>query len=279
MSGLPRSYVPAGTDETEPLPRRHVHLQRSGATGTPVLLLHGIGGSSASFEPQLDALGSGHRVLAWDAPGYGASADPPAPPGIAGYADTAAAVLAETGPAHVVGVSWGGVIATRLAADRPELVRSLTLVDSTRGSGRTRTAAERMRARASELAESGAVEFARQRSPRLLGPNPEPGMRETLVRTMAEVRLPGYGFAAESMAETDHSELLGRITAATLVLVGAHDRVTGLDESRALAAAVPGARFEAIPGAGHAANQERPESVNRALLEFFREVDTATGGA
>lgn len=270
------NHVPMSS--TRPAPQMAIHVRRSGDAGTPVLLLHGIGGSSASFRPQLDALAKEHRVSAWDAPGYGSSADAEAPPGIEGYAATAATLLEETGPAHVVGVSWGGVIATRMALDHPRLLRSLTLADSTRGSGRTREGAARMRARAAELAELGPAEFARRRGPRLPGPDAGPALRETLVQTMAGVRLPGYRFAAESMAQTDHSELLGRVGAPTMVLVGARDRITGVDESRLLAATIPGARFVLIPCAGHAANQEQPDAVNRELFEFFSEVDTAAGG-
>ncbi|GAA1205342.1 alpha/beta fold hydrolase [Prauserella alba] len=250
-----------------------LHLECAGEAGSPVLLLHGIGGSSASFAPQLQAFGRIHRTIAWDAPGYGRSPDPDGAPGIAGYARDAAAILAEHGRAHVVGVSWGGVIATRLAADRPELVRSLTLADSTRGSGLTVESAARMRQRPAELAGSGAAEFARRRAPRLVAPGAAASVRTGVERIMSTVRLPGYRFAAESMAETDHSDLLGALRVRTLVLVGAEDRVTGVAESRRIADAIPCARLEIVPHAGHAANQENPDRVNRLLLEFFAEAE------
>lgn len=252
-----------------------VHLQRAGVRGTPVLLLHGIGGSHASFRAQLGALAWAHRVLAWDAPGYGASADPASAPGMSGYASAAASVLDE--PAHVVGVSWGGVIATRLAVEHPERVRSLTLADSTRGSGRTADGAAAMLARAGELGRLGAEEFARRRAPRLLAPGAAPDLLDALVRIMSGVRLPGYRFAAEAMAETDHTGQLARIDVPTLVVVGEHDQVTGVAESRRLAEGIPGARLEVITAAGHAANQERPDEFNRLLLEFADQVDAPLG--
>ncbi|WP_243659212.1 alpha/beta fold hydrolase [Tamaricihabitans halophyticus] len=246
---------------------------RSGTSGTPVLLLHGIGGSSASFHEQLGPLAREHQVFAWDAPGYGASADPTTAPGMAGYAEIAAELLADVGRAHVVGVSWGGVIATRLAAEYPELLRSLTLASSTRGSGRSEQAATGMRARASELADLGAAGFARARGPRLPAPTADPRLVESIVATMAKVRLPGYLFAAESMAETDHTERLAEVTVPTLVLVGALDEITGLAESRQLASAIPGARLRVLPGVGHAANQEWPVEFNRVVLDFMSKVD------
>ncbi|WP_245645285.1 alpha/beta fold hydrolase [Pseudonocardia acaciae] len=250
-----------------------VFVHRAGEGGTPVLLLHGIGGSHVSFRAQLGAFAAAHRVLAWDAPGYGASADSGAAPGMSGYARAAASLLDE--PAHVVGVSWGGVIATRLAVEHPGVVRSLTLADSTRGSGRTADGAAAMLARADELARLGAEEFARRRAPRLVAPDADPAVLDGVIKIMSGVRLPGYRFAAESMAATDHTGLLGRVQAPTLVVVGEQDQVTGVAEARRLAEGIPGARLEVIAAAGHAANQERPEAFNRLLLEFFGRVGVA----
>jgi pimeloyl-ACP methyl ester carboxylesterase len=251
-----------------------LHVTRAGNSGTPVLLLHGIGGAGTSFDPQLEALSRTHRVLAWDAPGYGAAPDPATAPGMAGYAAAAAEVLTAAGRAHVVGASWGGVIATRLAAEHPDLVHSLTLAGASRGSGRTRQAAAAMRARPGELAELGPTRFARRRAPNLLSPHADQALIDAVSATMARVRLPGYGYAAEAMAETDHTDLLARITAPTLVTAGAEDRVTGPAESHALATGIPGARLEIIPHAGHAANQERPEEFTHTLLEFLTHIET-----
>src|SRR5436190_2165566 len=113
-----------------------IHVVEAG-TGPPVLCLHGIGASSVAFTPQFDELAADLRLIAWDAPGYANSADPDGAPGLDGYADAAAQVAKERadGPVHVLGVSWGGVIAVRLANRHPALVRSLILADSTRGSG------------------------------------------------------------------------------------------------------------------------------------------------
>ena len=84
----------------------------------------------------------------------------------------------------------------------------------------------------------------------------------------SSIRLPGYGYAAESMAATDHTADLPKIDIPTLVLGGDEDRVTGVPASQVLAGVIPGAVFVTIRGAGHLANQERPEAFN-AWVESF----------
>jgi pimeloyl-ACP methyl ester carboxylesterase len=252
---------------------------RVAGAGPPVLFLHGIGGSAESFSGQLGGLG-GFSVIAWDAPGYGASADPAAVTEAEPadrYARWAVRLLRGLGQesAHVVGVSWGGVIATRVALRHPDAVRSLTLADSSRGSGRTEQGRAGMLRRVEDLACLGPRAFARLRAPGLLAPGAPPEVADRVIATMAQVRLPGYQGAAEMMAATDHSADLARITVPALVLVGEHDRVTGVPESRALADGIPGARFAVIPGGGHAVNQENPGAFNRELAAFLDEVELA----
>jgi 3-oxoadipate enol-lactonase len=255
----------------------HVAARTSG-TGPVVLLLHGIGGSAASFAEQQGRL-DGFTTVAWDAPGYGASADPAGPDADAEpadrYARAAVDLLHGLGheQAHVAGVSWGGVIATRMALRYPDTVLSLTLADSSRGSGRTPDGRAAMLRRIDELAAQGPAAFAAARGRNLLAPNAPAALAERVIALMAQVRLPGYRGAAEMMAATDHSAVLGNISVPALVLVGEHDRVTGVPESEALAAGIPGARFTVLPGGGHAVNQENPAAFNAALGGFLRQVE------
>ncbi|WP_459986087.1 alpha/beta fold hydrolase [Nocardioides sp. AN3] len=250
---------------------------RRAGNGEPVLLLHGIGSSSASFAPQFDALADERTLVAWDAPGYAASPDPVGPLGhlgLDGYVTAALGVVRAAlglGPVHVVGVSWGGVIALRLAATHPELVRTLTVVGASLGSGTDPVRAAQMRARAADLLRLGPDAFARARAPRLLSPHAPADLVRTAVTTMAEaIRLPGYAEAAESMATADLSGDLARITAPTLVLAGEADTVTGPERAREIAAGIPGALLATLPRAGHLANQEQPEAVNDWLRRFTR---------
>ena len=242
-----------------------VHVVESGPEDGPVLLcLHGIGSSSASFAQLAEDLGDSVRVVRWDAPGYAASSDPGRAPGLDGYADAAAELIRRRGGrAHVLGVSWGGVIALRLAVRHPELVASLIVADSSVGSGAQADAAQRMRARPADLERLGAAAFAAARGPRLVSEQAPPELVERVVRTMADsIRLPGYGYAAQAMAEADLTHELPQITAPVLVVCGAEDRVTGPAASQVITAGLPRAAYVVIADAGHLANQEQPDAFH-----------------
>jgi pimeloyl-ACP methyl ester carboxylesterase len=107
--------------------------------GPPLVLLHGIGSAAASFRYQHDELSARYRVVAWDAPGYGAST--PLAPEHPDASDYAAALDAWLGAldiarCHMLGHSLGTLIAARFAAEQPERVVSLTLSSIARGHGR-----------------------------------------------------------------------------------------------------------------------------------------------
>ena len=106
--------------------------------GPAVVLLHGyVGDGGATWHRQRDALGDEFRLVAWDAPGFGSSADPPESFGMAGYADCLAGFIAALGVAdpHLVGLSFGGALALAVAARHPGLARSLVVVSGYAGWG------------------------------------------------------------------------------------------------------------------------------------------------
>ncbi|MFD1537907.1 alpha/beta fold hydrolase [Nonomuraea guangzhouensis] len=108
-------------------------VEQDGA-GHPVVLLAGLGpaGSHVVFHPHFDALAADHRVIYVDLHGRGRS-DRPADLGevtFAGDVADMAALLAELGPAHLYGFSYGGLIAQAIALDHPHLVTTLTLANS-----------------------------------------------------------------------------------------------------------------------------------------------------
>lgn len=266
------------TDPAPALARLHVAVAGALDDGPVLVCLHGIGSSSASFAPQLAPHGGlvgVTRVVAWDAPGYGRSPDPPPGTTITDLAASVAEVVTGLGRSAVLfGMSWGGVLAIRVALDHPQLVTGLVLGDSTPGSGTSAAKAAAMRARVPELLELGTRAFAHQRTGRLLRRDATaPELAAAAELMAAAIRPAGYTVAAESMAATDLSSELGRLDLPTLIFYGEDDQVTGQAASEALARGIRGAQLVAVPRAGHLANQENPVFVNRMVATFLRDLE------
>jgi pimeloyl-ACP methyl ester carboxylesterase len=240
-------------------------------TAPALVLLHGIGSSGDAFLAQVPAFADRWRLLAPDAPGYGESDDPAAAPGIDGFADAVARLLDDAGIDRCVllGVSWGGVIATRFALRHPDRLRALVLADTSRGSGFDPERAAMMAERAAQYA-ADPVGFVRDRTPLLVADTTPASVVADIASIMDRAcRMPGYGYAAASLGETDHTPDLGRIHVPTLVVVGEHDRVCPPADSRLLADGIPGALYTEVPDSGHLPNQECPEAFNRVVGDWL----------
>ncbi|MGI6168837.1 MAG: alpha/beta fold hydrolase, partial [Christensenellales bacterium] len=110
---------------------RRIHYIEHGE-GSPVLLLHGWGGSHKSFMPVMAALSGRHRVVALDFPGHGETDEPSQPWSVTEYAQMTLEFIYKVigGPCNVIGHSFGGRVCIYLAASWPEMVRKLILCDS-----------------------------------------------------------------------------------------------------------------------------------------------------
>ena len=108
---------------------QRVYVRTAPGHGEPALFVHGLGGSSRNWTDLMDLLRGELACAAVDLPGWGDS--PPRPDGrysIAAQAQTIAALGERDGPVHLVASSLGGAVAVKLAAGRPDLVRTLTLI-------------------------------------------------------------------------------------------------------------------------------------------------------
>ena len=254
-------------------------IESHGAPGAPLLLcLHGIGSCGSAFERQAAlADDAGRRLVAWDAPGYRHSPDPESAFTLDDWADAAGELIATEGggSADVLGVSWGGVTATRLALRHPHLIRSLILADSSTGAGLDPEMAASMRSRAADVEHLGLEPFARSRAPKLLAPDAGQALVDEAAQMMIDsVRMPSYQWACDSMAEADHRADLPSIEAPTLVIYGDHDIITPPERSHELAKGIPRSELVSVADAGHLANQEKPADFNAAVLRFLLDQPT-----
>lgn len=251
-----------------------LHLLDPNPGGHPaVLLLHGLGATGASWTLQLPPLTeAGFRPLAPDAPGFGNSPYDGRGWSAARVASQLAALLGElqTGPAHVVGLSMGGVIAQQFARDFPHLTRRLVLV-STFAALRPdslsgwlyflhRGLAVTLRGPRAQAELVAARVFPR--------PDQAP-LREMLLETILRADRRAYRAAMRSLASFNSRGWLKDITAPTLVVTGADDTTVSPARQTLLAQGIPGARQVVMEGAGHAVSVDRADEFNRLLLDFL----------
>jgi pimeloyl-ACP methyl ester carboxylesterase len=249
---------------------------REAGQGVPLVLLHGIGSSSESWEDQFDHFARDYRVVAWDAPGYGGSGDfDREAPSAADFADALDRLLGALGiqRCHLLGHSLGALVAAAYASRHPDWILSLTLANAAAGHGTldAATRAARLNERLGDLEAYGPAGMAERRAPRLVGPDAAPEAVARVRAVMAKVRPAGYGRAARMLSHADIFGDLAHIGRPTLVLCGTLDRVTSEDSNRAIAKALSNARFAALPGIGHASYVEAPEMFNQVLGRFLTE--------
>ncbi|MGB8860503.1 MAG: alpha/beta fold hydrolase [Ilumatobacteraceae bacterium] len=251
---------------------------RERGEGPLVVLLHGLGGSRLSWEPQLATLGDRRRVAAWDLPGYGRSA--PLPDTTVPFRSLAAAAAdwiaaLAAGPAHVVGISMGGMIAQYLAAWHPDTVRSLTLMSSSPRFGLDGTSpATWSAARLAPLDEGlEPADFSERVLRAIAGPRiTDEALAEQRV-AMSCVSGTALRRSIECVVTHDSRSLLPSIVHPTLVLVGEFDRETPPEYSQYIADHVPHATLVVVPHAGHLLNVEAPDQVNRLITQHLTAVE------
>ena len=243
--------------------------------GAPLVLMHGIGANAAAWRTQLDGLSDAFDVIAWDAPGYGRSDDPPHDWPMAEYADTLAGFLDGLGiaKAHLLGQSWGGVLAQEFYRDHADRVASLILSDTTLGGDTTRADGQtRLQARLRALETMTPAEYARARAPQLLAPNPSPVVLREVETIFAQIHPVGFRSAAIALAHADVRDVLAHIRVPTLVLCGEQDQVTSPAIGTRLIGEIRGARKVVFPGVGHLNNMELPENYNATVRAFLQDV-------
>jgi pimeloyl-ACP methyl ester carboxylesterase len=250
---------------------------REAGDGEVVVLLHGLGGSRTAWEPQLAALSTRWRAVAWDLPGYGASAPLTGPLTFDRLADAVAGLLDATGTdaAHVVGLSFGGMIAQHAALRLPARVRSLALLATSPAFGLDGTTAEAWRAGRLAPLDAGRTpaDIAPDVIDTIAGPALGAQARSGQIAAMSRITADALRDAIACLPTHDTRDRLAQVTAPTLVLTGELDTETPPSYGRALAGAIPQARFEVVPGAGHLLPAEVPDVVNLALAEHLAAVE------
>lgn len=244
-------------------------------SGTPLVLLHGVGSAARSWKHQLRGLAGAFRVIAWDAPGYGESSAPAVDePTAEDYAQALESFLGALGVGrfHLVGHSLGSIMAARFALRHPERILSLTLAGIAAGHARLpQDEREELKAaRLDDLAALGPRGMAEKRGPRLLGPKADAATVRAVVDTMAMLRPDGYAQAVRMLSGADTRADVSALPQEMRVQIvyGDADAITTPQQNQSVARERPQAAVHVLPGAGHALYLEQPEAFNAIVLRF-----------
>ncbi|MER6994172.1 alpha/beta hydrolase [Streptomyces sp. NPDC000410] len=261
----------------------------------PALYVHGLGGSSlnwSSLMPLLEDVVDGEAV---DLPGFGDS--PPPDNGdysVTGYARAVIRMLDASGrgPVHLIGNSLGGAVTTRVAAVRPDLVRTLTLVSPALPELRAQRSAWPTAALAlpgvarlfNRLTRDWTAEMRVRGVLALCYGDPrrvsDQGFRDAVEEMERRLELPYFWdvMARSSRGVVDAYTLGGqhglwrqaeRVLAPTLLVYGCRDQLISYRMARRAATAFRDSRLLTLPDAGHVAMMEYPETVAQAVRELL----------
>ncbi len=255
-----------------------LHYSDTGGEGETIVFSHGLLFSGQMFDAQVAALSAGYRCITYDHRGQGQSEVTEDGYDMETLSDDAAALIEtlNAGPCHFVGLSMGGFVGMRLAVRRPDLIKSLVLIETSADPEPAENAPRYRKLNffarwiglwavidrvmpimfgASFLKDPTRVED-RKRWRKAILSNDRIGITRAVTGVIGR-----EGFHAD----------LAQISQPVLILVGDEDVATVPEKSERMHAALDGSRLVVLEGAGHSSTIETPAAVNRALEEFLQE--------
>lgn len=249
----------------------HVHYQIKGK-GPDLVFIHGLGSSAEGWDFQ-EEFSNNYRMLTYDVRGHGQTDKPIGPYSVPLFADDLAGLLAhlDIKQAHIVGISMGGWIAFQFAVDHPEIVKSLTIINSW---------AEMIpRTRQEKLAIFKRLVIFKLLSMRKIGETLSKGLfikpeheeiRKIFVEQWAKNDKSAYMASMRGAIGWSVVEHLDKIKCPTLVIAADED-YTPIEDKQIYVDLLPDARLEVIEDSRHATPVEKPEEFNQVLSAFLKE--------
>lgn len=244
-------------------------------SGETVVLLHAFMLDGRMWDDQFDALAGEFRAIRYDARGFGRSALPKAGEPYS-HVDDLAALLAklEAGTPHVVGASMGGRFALDYAVTHPDAVRSVAVIDTVVSGWQW--SQEWLASYAPIVAAGRRGDIPEAKQLWLDHPVFAPAREHPEVAARLRLMVAEYSGwhlvhpSTERPVAPPALQQLGRVTKPTLVVVGSRDLTEFQRIAEQVERGVARGTRATVPGAGHVANMEAPDTVTRALREFLR---------
>ena len=246
-----------------------VHYRDEGAGDPPILLIHELGGSSESFAALASLLAPHRRIIAPDLRGAGRTEKPPIPFTLGECADDIAALLAALNITRcdVLGTALGTIVALKLALRHPSLIRRAVLCTTAPGIN------ERTKQYVSDRATSirqGGMRLAVDASLNNAFPEAHAAIRaayrpQWLANDPAAYADLSLALARANITSADWA----RLALPVLVANGKDDFIWPPEAGQAVAAAIPGARYETLIRAGHFPHLQAPDDLAGLALAFF----------
>jgi pimeloyl-ACP methyl ester carboxylesterase len=259
-----------------------LYYEESGHGEECVVFVHGLAWGIRLFRHQVSALNDHYRCIAYDSRGHGRSEITRA-----GYElDNLSADLTEliekrgAAPCHLVGHSIGGSVAFRVAARKPELVRSLVLFNSAVDEDplwiRIKYWVMSFGVQGLGMRFAGGEMIKAQFGKTFLADPAREAEREEFRRLFASQNKYAIAHAVRGWIRSSPAEAeTSRVAAPTIVIVGDEDRTVRAASSRLLADSVQRGRFLVLPRCGHSAPVEAPAAATEALRDFLNNASTS----
>lgn len=239
--------------------------------GPPVLFAHGYLLSGDLWRATAEPLKNQWRCILPDLRGHGQS---PASPDvtITRFADDLVELLdalGERGPVALVGLSMGGIIGFEFFRRHRARLRALGIVCA-RANGETPESAARWEALIQLVRREGSRAAADAHIERVFAPGVSPALKQDWYQRILNMPPAGVIAAARALAQRmEYRPLLPAIDCPTLVVAGEADGITPVETMREIHAAIPGAKLEIIPNAGHLPPLEQPQRLAGVLRAFL----------
>ncbi len=248
-------------------------------SGRPLLFIHGFPLNRHMWRPQIEPLSQVAQLIVPDLRGFGESGATDGIYTMDLLAEDCYALLDALNieePAVICGLSMGGYVAFAFYRRFPARVAALILAATRPGEDSPETKSNRDKAMALAR-QGGAKAIAESMLPKMFAPETytlKPHLVETGREIMETASVKGLIGALSGMkVRPDSTPLLGQMRVPVLILHGAEDQIVPISEAEKMRDAIPTARLQNVPAAGHMLNLEQPVAFNRAVIEFLSSLE------